>query len=116
MKLTVLVPCVEPKFTPMIVMDIPTVPEVVDKLEMIGDDDTVNSIPLLPAPPTVTTTFPDVAVLGTGTSILLGVQFVGAAVVPLKVTVLVPCVDPKFSPKMVTKAVGTAIFGDKVAM
>ena len=59
--------------------------------------------PLLAAPPTVTTTFPVVAPLGTGTTMLVALQLVGVAAVPLNVTVLVPCVAPKFVPAIVTE-------------
>ena len=48
-------------------------------------------MPLLATPPTVTTTLPVVAPAGTGTTMLVADQVVGVAVVPLKVTVLVPC-------------------------
>ena len=58
-------------------------------------------------PPTVTTTEPVVAPLGTGTTMLAALQLVGVAAVPLNVTVLVPCVAPKFAPAIVT-AVPTA--------
>ena len=51
---------------------------------------TVKTALLLASPPTVTTTFPDVAAEGTGTVMLVSVQFVGDPAVPLKVTVLVP--------------------------
>jgi hypothetical protein len=63
---------------------------------------TVKLTPLLAAPPTVTTTFPVVAPVGTGTTMLVGPQLVGIPVVPSKVTVLVPCVAPKFVPVIVT--------------
>jgi hypothetical protein len=46
--------------------------------------------PLLAAPFTVTTTFPVVAPVGTGTTMLVALQLVGVPVVPLKLTVLVP--------------------------
>ena len=46
--------------------------------------------PLLAVPPTVTTTFPVVAPVGTGTAMLVALQLVGVAEVPLNVTVLVP--------------------------
>lgn len=59
---------------------------------------TVNATPLLGKPPTVTTTFPVVAPLGTITVIAVEDQFVGDAAVPLKVTVLVPTERPKFVP------------------
>src|ERR1700722_19206495 len=63
---------------------------------------TVNAGPLLATPPTVTTTLPVVAPLGTGTIMLVAAQLVGVAVVPLNFTVLVPCVAPKFVPAIVT--------------
>jgi len=63
---------------------------------------TVKPTPLLATPPTVTTTFPVVAPLGTGATTLVALQLVGVATVPLNVTVLVPCVVPKFVPPIVT--------------
>jgi hypothetical protein len=69
---------------------------------ILGDCETVNFIPLLATPPTITTTFPDVAPFGTGTSISLAFQFTGVPAVPLNVTELVPSVVPKFAPAMVT--------------
>src|SRR3989442_7236695 len=59
-------------------------------------------IPLLFTPATVTTTFPVVAPLGTGATMLVALQFVGVAAVPLKVIVLIPCVAPNLAPLMVT--------------
>lgn len=63
---------------------------------------TVNVMPLLDLPPTVTTALPEVAPAGTGTTMLVALQFVGVARVPLNVTVLDPCVAPKLVPLMVT--------------
>jgi len=57
---------------------------------MLGAGNTVKLTPLLITPETVTTTFPVVAAVGTGTVIELAPQAVGVAAVPLKVTVLVP--------------------------
>jgi hypothetical protein len=45
---------------------------------------------MLATPPTVTTTLPVVAANGTGTVMLVALQLVGVASVPLNVTVLVP--------------------------
>ncbi len=59
-------------------------------LVIFGGGVTVKFTPLLATPPTVTTTFPVVAPDGTVTSMLDAVQFVDAAVVLLKVTVLEP--------------------------
>ena len=66
---------------------------------------TVKLTPLLATPPTVTNTFPVVAPAGTGTTMLVALQLViGVDEVPLNVTVLVPCVAPKFVPVIVTDA------------
>ena len=51
---------------------------------------TVNAEPLLEIPPTFTTTFPVVAPVGTEVAMLVALQVVIVAVVPLKVTELVP--------------------------
>ena len=63
----------------------PTAPEVGLKLLMLGADVvlTVKLTPLLANPPTVTTTFPLVAPAGTGATMLVALQFVGVAAVPL---------------------------------
>jgi len=103
LNLTVLVPCVTPKFAPAIVTDVPMTPETGFKLVMLGAGTvTVKLTPLLAAPPTVTTTFPVVVPAGTGATILVALQLVGAAAIPLNVTVLVPCAAPKFAPAIVT--------------
>src|SRR2546430_5025467 len=60
-------------------------------------------MPLLATPPTLTTTLPVVAPAGTGATMLVAAHVVGVAVVPLKVTVLVPLVAPKFVPVIVTR-------------
>ena len=77
---------------------------------------TVKAIPLLAAPPTVTTTFPEVAPLGTGTVMLVALQLVGVPVVPLNFTVLVPCVAPKLVPVIVTEVPAAADVGLKLKM
>jgi len=102
LNLTVLVPCVVPKFVPVIVTDDPTAPEEGLRLVMFGVGKTVNATPLLATPDTNTTTFPVVAPLGTDTTMLVALQLVGVAVVPLNVTMPVPCVAPKFVPVIVT--------------
>jgi hypothetical protein len=90
---TVLVPCVAPKFTPPIVTGVPAAPDAGESEVMLGG--TVKVTPLLGSPLTVTTTGPVAAPAGTGTRMLAALQLVGTAAVPLKVTVLVPCVAPK---------------------
>ena len=72
--------------------------------------------PLLATPHTVTTTFPVVAPLGTGATMLVALQLVGVAAVPLNLTVLVPCVVPKFVPVIVTDVPTVPEVGDKVVM
>src|SRR6266403_3782836 len=107
LKLTMLLPCDAPKFAPAIVTEVPTGPEVGLRLVTLGAEPeaevTVNAIPLLAAPPTVTTTFPVVAPAGTAATMLVGLQLVGVAAVPLKLTVLLPCDAPKFAPAIVTE-------------
>src|SRR5256885_10884024 len=65
----------------------------------LAAEPTVKFAPLLATPPTVTTTLPVVAPLGTDATMLVALQLVVLAVVPLKVTA--PVV-PKFAPVMVT--------------
>jgi hypothetical protein len=103
LKVMVFAPCEDPKFVPVIVTELPIVPDAGFTLVIVGAGViTVNSAPLLATPPTVTTTLPDVALLGTGTRILVGFQPVAVAAVPLNVMVFVPCADPKLVPAIVT--------------
>src|SRR6266487_1646997 len=91
LNVTVLVPCVVPKFVPVMVTEVPTKPEVGLSEVMLGPDVvTVKLTPLLATVPTVTTTLPLVAPLGTGTAMLVSPQLVGVPGIPLKVTVLEP--------------------------
>jgi hypothetical protein len=91
LKVTVLVPCADPKFAPAIVMDVPMGPEAGVRVVMLGGGGvTVKFTPLLAVPPTVTRTLPVVAPAGTEVAMLVAVQLVGVAEVPLKVIVLVP--------------------------
>jgi hypothetical protein len=105
-KVTVLLPCDEPKLVPVIVTAEPTAPEVGFRLLMVGDELlTVNDTPLLAVPLTVTITLPVVAPVGTCAVIDAALQLViVVAAVPLKVTVLAPCVVPKFAPVIVTES------------
>jgi hypothetical protein len=72
----------------------------------------VKTTPLLATPATVTTTLPVVAPAGTGTTMLVALQLVGVAAVPLNVTVPVPCVAPKFVPVIVTGVAMAALAGE----
>src|SRR5436190_23219711 len=92
LSVTVLVPFVAPKLAPAIVTAVPTGPDVGLRVLIDGGTGTVTvkGTPLLARPPTVTTTVPVVAPLGTGTVRLVALQLVGVATVPLNVTVLAP--------------------------
>ena len=90
LKVTVLVPCAAPKFVPAMRAGVPTEPTFGERLLMVGGARTVKRTPLLDRAPTVTTTLPVVAAAGTGTTMLVSLQLVGGATVPLKRTTLVP--------------------------
>jgi hypothetical protein len=77
---------------------------------------TVKLTPLLATPPTVTTTFPVVAPAGTAATMLAALQLVAVAVTPLNLTVLVPCVAPKFAPAIVTGVPTIPDVGFKLVM
>jgi hypothetical protein len=71
---------------------------------------------LLATPPTVTTTLPVVAALGTGATMLVADQLVGVAVVPLNFTVLLLWEAPKPDPAMVTAVPTDPEVGAKLVM
>src|SRR5947208_14129809 len=98
------------------VTEVPTPPEVGDRLVMLGAVETVKLTPLLATPPTLTTTLPVVAPVGTGATIEVALQLIGVAAVPLKVTVLLPWVAPKFEPAMVTEVPTGPEVGDRLVM
>ncbi len=77
---------------------------------------TVKLTPLLATPLTVTTTLPVVAPAGTGTAMLVALQLVGVAPIPLKATLLVPWVAPKFAPVIVTGVPSTPDVGFRLVM
>src|SRR5262245_17135627 len=114
LNMTVLVPCVPPNVVPVIVTAVPTGPLVGASVVILGA--TVNVTPLLARPPTVTTTAPVVAPAGTATAMLVADQLVGVAAVPWNVTVLVPCVAPKFEPVIVTGVATGPIVVDRLVM
>src|SRR5258706_318702 len=90
LNVTVLLPFVAPKLVPVIVTAVAAGPLVGERLVIVGGTVTVNDMPLLANPPTVTTTLPVVAPAGTGRTMLVADQVVGVAAVPLNVTVLLP--------------------------
>jgi hypothetical protein len=76
----------------------------------------VKFTPLLAWPDTVTITFPVIVPLGTVDVMLDGPQAVTEAVVPLNCTVLVPWVDPKFVPVIVTEAPTAPELGERLVI
>ena len=114
LNVTVLEPGDAPKLLPLIVTDVPTGPEVGNKPVMFGVGRTVKLTPLLFTPLAYTTTFPVVAALGTVATIEVAIQLVAVASVPLKLTVPVPCGEPKFVPVIVTDAPTGPEFGERL--
>jgi len=111
--LNVTVPRVVPNRSPVMVTGVPTWPDVGER-PVIAGPVTVNSLPLLATPLTVTTTFPVVALIGTGTLMVEAVQLVGVATVPLNLTM--PGDAPKPEPVMVTDAPTTPEVGVSLVM
>jgi len=108
-------PWFAPKLFPLIVTLVPTTPEEGDKLVIVGPFEfTAKFSPALERPPTVTTTFPVVAPVGTLATICVADQLIGVAPVPLNVTALLPCVAPKFDPEIVTVAPIAPVFGERL--
>jgi len=116
LKLTVPLPCGDPKFVPVIVTEVPTTPVFTDRLVILGAGTTVKLTPLLPTPLAFTTTFPVVPPDGTGTEIVEALQLVGVAAVPLNFTDPFPCVVPKFAPAMATSAPTAPVIGERLTM
>ncbi len=110
-------PCVDPKFDPVIVTDVPGLPEAGKTLVIHGPPvTTAKQTPLLASLGTFTTTLPVVAPLGTGAEILVLLQLVGVAAVQLKLRVLLPCVAPKLLPAIVTAVPAGPEVGDRLLM
>jgi hypothetical protein len=111
------VPCDAVKLFPEIVTDEPAAPEAGDKLVIDGAGTTVNETPLLAFALTVTTTVPVLAPVGTMATIEPALQLeIVVAVVPLNLTVLVPWVEPKPLPAIVTDAPTAPEFGVRLVM
>jgi hypothetical protein len=113
LKSTVLAPRVAPKLVPVIVTDVPVGPEVGDRLLIAG---AIVKNPGLTMPPADTTTgiVPAGTPPGTGTTIVVLLQLVGVAAMPLNVTVLAPWVAPKPNPVMVTDVPTCPVTGESV--
>jgi len=116
LNLTVPLPCGDPKFVPVTVTAAPTAPVVIDKLVMLGAGTTVKLFPLLFTPLANTMTLPLAAPVGTVTAMLVAVHDVTLAVVPLNLTVPLPCDDPKLVPVTVTAAPTVPAVIDRLVM
>jgi hypothetical protein len=108
------VPCAAPKPEPEMAICTPAAPDAGDRPVMTGG--TVKFHPAEAAPATVTTRFPEVAPDGTVTAMLVALQLVAVAAVPLKVTVLAPCSAPKVLPVIVTLVPGGPESGHTLLM
>jgi len=104
LNLTVLLPCVAPKFVPATVTAAPTAPEVGETLAILGAETTVKLDPLLATPDTVTTTFPVVAPLGTVATILCCAPTRRRRCCRIKLDCAASLRPPKVRPVMVTEA------------
>jgi hypothetical protein len=104
LKVTVLSPRLAPKPDPLIATSVPILPDGGTTLVIAGPGTTVKLKLLLAVPPTFTTRLPVVAPAGTGTVMKVLVHDVGVAIVPLNVTVLLPCVALKPAPPISTVA------------
>lgn len=71
---------------------------------------------MLAKPPTVTTTEPVVAPAGTVVVMVVALQAVAVALVPLKLTELLPCVEPKFVPAILMDAPTAPELGVRLVM
>src|SRR3981081_2625031 len=83
------------------VTEVPARPVDGDKLEIIGEEDTVKDTALLFTPATVTATFPVLAPDGTVTVMAVALELDTLAVVPLKVTIFAPGVVLKPVPEII---------------
>lgn len=94
----------------------PVLPEFGLTEEMLKLEFTVKFTPLLAVPPTVTTTLPVVAPVGTSAVIKLSLQLVAVAVVPLNFTVLEPWLAPNPAPVIATLAPIPPLAGDRLVI
>lgn len=98
-------------------IDEPTAPVLGVKLLMLGAAVTVNATPLLCTPPAaVTTTLPVIAPVGTVAVMLVALQAVTVAAVPLNVTLPLPCDGPKFEPAITIDEPTAPVLGVRLLM
>ena len=110
-------PCEVPKLLPVNVMLAPMSPVAGVNALINGAGTTVNATALLAIPPTVTTTLPVDAPVGTTAAIELELQdVILEADTPLNLTELAPWEVPKFLPVMVTVAPTAPLFGESAVI
>jgi hypothetical protein len=111
---TVLLPWIDPKFEPLMVIDVPTAAMFVESCESWGVP--VNGIPLLSTPLAKTTRLPVVGPVGTVASIEVLLQLVMFAPQQLPANNTAPCDVLKLFPEMVTAVPGGPEVGDILLM
>src|ERR1051326_8264220 len=118
LSLTPPLPCVAPKFVPVIVNDDPKPPPAaVFTLVIAGAAVTVNVLPVLATPPAaVTTTLAVTAPVGTVATMLVGLQLLMVAATVPNFTPPLPCAEPKFDPLIVTTEPTAPVFGARLEM
>src|ERR1041385_7094344 len=104
LSLTPPLPCVAPKFVPVMVKDAPKPPPAAAvTLVIAGAEVTVNVLPLLATPPAAgTTTLAVTAPVGTVATMLVGLQLLIIAATVPNFPPPLPCAEPKFDPLIVT--------------
>ena len=80
----------KPKFVPVIVTRVPVTPIVGLRLVIAGVESTVKTTPFESTAEARITTFPVVAPNGTVVTMLVALQLVGVATIPLNLTRFVP--------------------------
>src|SRR4029077_10491812 len=118
LSVTLPLPCVAPKFVPVIVNDDPKPPPAAGvTLVIAGAEVTVNVVPLLATPPAaVTTTLPVTAPVGTDATMLVELQLLTVATSVPNFTLPLPCVGPKLLPVIVTTEPIAPVLGARLVM
>jgi len=114
LNVTVLVPCGEPKFVPITVIELFIAPCDAESATMLGPG--VKLTPLLGTPPAETMTLPGVAPIGTGATMLFDIQLVGAESVPLNDTAPATFDGPKPDPVIVMGVLTFAVEAESDVM
>src|SRR6266566_3732614 len=98
------------------VTEVPTGPEVGDRLVMLGGVVSVKVTTLLARQARVTSTLPVAAPLGTGATMLVALQLVGVAAVPFMVSELSPQRDLHSFPARGSDELTGPEVGDRLVM